>query len=417
MARVTQDAAPRSFEKKTMYLGEIKAGSTIIVRPISKAKKKFPFNYPAYKPDYKEEGKMLDGYAVFNLTAGLNDQITPRPPAENAMLEIFQAELDRLEKRLAKLGQKLKQNSIDRWGPNFGQNDYAQFGMAVVEHGNVAVLDMYSTHYKAVYDAMRLAKNGKLVFTPLICSLEVTMAEQAGKKTCKAQVQVVEPQAGCMNLLPASFIGCTYAHPDDFQIVQEYVTKSLEAAMWGKETPEAPVYRDYPNDEGKIYFIATESLQEPVWMNVFEKGFPEALLPKLRDKSELWQYLPASQHSLLGGYYYDGDDGTRQPVTLEQIKANFLRSEEGKAVINLNGQERVIGYIKGSLNDKKFNPYLVDTKAARSMFSDPDIIAEHAKRLGIPVKGDQDPVAIVEWDSFLAQTSTEPSRRAPVASM
>lgn len=417
MATQTQDAAPRSFEKKTMYLGEIKAGNTVIIRPISKAKIRHPFNYPAQKPDYKEDGKLVDGYAVFNLNANLRDQTTVRPAAEQSMLQIFYAELDRLAVRLSKLGQKLKEKKIDRWGLPFGQEDYAQFGMVVVEHGNVTVLDMYSTHYKSVYDAMRSVKNNKLVFTPLICSLEITMAEQEGKKTCKAQIQVVEPQAGCMNILPAGFIGCTYAHPDDFQMVQEYVAKKLEAAMWGKEPPAAPVYRDYPSDDGKLYYIATESLQTPVHINVFEYGFPEALLTKLQDKSELWQYMPATQHSLLGGYYFDGDDGLRHPVTLDEIKANFVREEDSKAVINLDGQERVIQWIKGSLNDKKFNPYLVDTKAARSMFADPELLAEHARKLGLPVKGDVDPIPISDWNAFLNQTSVKPSKSAPVANM
>ena len=402
--------------RKSIRLSDLEYGDTIIVKPLDKIEASLPFSYPAYKPDYKDEGKYLDGFAQFNMTLdGIPSQ------AEQAMLTLFSKALDNLKREVAKRKRQYKLDYIEstkpdgRWGKRF-----EQFGLTVVSAGNICDLQMSNGQKNAFKAARDKVVGNKLEYTPLLCNLQINLVEGEafGKKIKSIEASVLEPQAGCKGLLPASFVRCLWCHPDDFQKMQAWVEAYHKAVFNFSTKPQAPAFRDYPDENGKLYYIATESVQDPYHVNVFDYGVSSDLVKAIASRQTGYLYKSATQHSLLGGYFYQQIDGSRRPVSMEEIKANFIRAEDGKAVVNLDGEERQLDWIAGSLYQKKFNP-LLENAAGKLVFDDckPEELVELARSLGIPVKGDQDPQQIVDWESFLAQKAAVPSKSAPVANM
>jgi hypothetical protein len=415
MARATDAGSEKT--RKSVRLSDLEYGDTIVIKLIDKFEGSLPFSYPAYKPDYQDEGKFLDGFAQFNMTLeGQSSQ------AEKNMLAIFQKALENQKTAAAKRKRQYKLDYLESTKPK-GQwgVKYEQYGCAAVASGNIVDLQTSKGQKNAIVAARNKAVNGKLECTPFICNLQINIVKKVmgtGDEYKAADVSVVEPQPGCKGLLSPHFVDCIWVHPEDFQKMQTWVQAMHKAKFDFATEPSQPDFRNYPDESGKLYYIATKSIQDPVYLNVFEHGVAPGMVKAIADRETGWLYKPATQHSLLGGYFYPLLDGTRQPVTMEEIKANFVRAEEGKPVVNLAGEEHMLDWIVGSLYQKKFNPLLEDA-AGKLVFDDckPDELVELAHQLGIPVKGDQDPLQIADWSEFLVQTSTESSRKAPVANL
>lgn len=417
---------------KQLRLKELNFGDTVRIMPLTPLMSSTSFSYPAYKPDSKDKEKMLDDFAIFNATPAGGIMSAP----EKAMIEIWQVAKDNLVRtvkaRAAKRG-KTVDASFDKieavvgdkkktWG--FG---FVQIGMQVVERGNICDMQLTDGQARAIVTARNRLIGGNLEYTPLLCWLAITLEEgkeffntfTKKKEKAKAlKIEVIEAEKGCKGILPASFGGCVTVHPEDMALVRDWVKAYHKAVFDFSEIPTEPVYRDYPDEHGEVCYIATKSVQEPIRLNVFKMGVSETLVKAISEREELYQYKPATAHSLLGGYYYTTPTGTRRPVSLDEIRTGYVRSENGAAIVTVDGQDRSISWVKGSLWQKKFNPLLVDA-SEKYAFEDcnPEELETLARKFGIPVKGDTDPAMIVNWDDFLSSTQVEPSKTAPVSTM
>ena len=417
MPRAT-DAGSESTQKviKLTGKGSLDYGATLVIKILEKVEANLPFSYPAYKPDWENKEKFVDGFANFNMTT----DGTPSQ-AEKSMLAIFYKALQNQKQAAANRKRQYKLDYLEstkpdgRWGTT-----YTRYGCMVVSAGNICDLQMAKGQKNALVAARSKVMNGKLEHTPFLCNMEIRIVEKIafGDKYKALEIATVEPQPGCKGLLPTSFVNCIWVHPGDFQVMQSWVEAYHKAKYNMSKEPEQPAYRDYPDETGKLYYVAFQSIQDPIWLNVFDYGISPDMSRAIADRDAGYMHTSANQHSLLGGYFYRRANGSRRPVSLDEIRANYLRAEEGKAVINLDGEERMLDWIVGSLWQKKFNP-LLENQAGKLVFDDsnPDELVEMARKLGIPIKGDTDPTQISDWDGFLASKAPQPSRSAPVAAL
>lgn len=416
MSKVTD--ADSEQTRKSIRLSDLEFGATVVVKLIDKFEVGQPHSHPAYKRDYRNENKMIEGFAQFNMT--LEGQPSQ---AEKNMLAIFK---QALQNQIGAAAHRQREYKLDyleskkpdgRWGTKF-----KNYGCTVVESGNICDLQTSKGQKNAILKARDRVMNGKLEHTPFICNLQITIVKElmnTGKEYKAVEVSVVERQPGCKNLLPASFQDCIWVHPEDFQKMQAWNEAKHKAVFDFAELPIQPDFRNYSDENGKLYYIATKSVQDPVFVNVFEHGIAPGLVKAIAAREAGWLYTPATQHSLLGGYFYRRLDGSRRAVSMDEIRANFLRSEDGKAVVNIDNEERVLEWIVGSLWQKKLNPLLEIEGTGKLAFDDckPEELVDLAHKLGIPVKGDPDPKPIMDWESFLSESKPTPSRLAPVANM
>lgn len=417
---------------KQLRLKELNFGDTVRVMPLTVLMSSTAFSYPAYKPDLKDKDKMLDDFAIFNATPTGGIMSAP----EKAMIEIWQAARDNLVRAVKARAQKrgkIVDANFDKieavvgdkkktWG--FG---FSSIGIQVVERGNICDMQLTDGQAKAISVARSRLIGGNLEYTPLLCWLAITIEEgkeffntytKKKEKSKALKIEVIEVEKGCKGILPAAFGGCVTVHPEDMPQVRDWVKAYHKAVLDFSEIPTEPAYRDYPDENGEVCYVATKSVQDPVRLNVFKMGVSETLVKAISEREALYQYKPATAHSLLGGYYYATPTGARRPVALDEIRAGYVRSEDGVAVVAVDGQERQILWLKGSLWQKKFNPLLVDASEKYAFEdSNPEELETLAKKLGIPVKGDTDPQPITDWDAFLSQSAAMPSRTAPVANM
>lgn len=418
---------------KQIRLKELNFGDTIRIMPLTKILSSLPFSYPAYKPDMKEKDKMLEGFAIFNSTPAGGEPSLP----EKAMMEIFNmAKANAIKAAVArakKRGQtssynpdKLEGTTPDgnkgSWG--FG---FAQVGLQAVERGNICDIQLTEGQTKGIIAGRSRLIGGNLEYTPLLCWLAITIEEGKeyfNNKTHKKEkakalrIETIELEKGAKGLLPASFANCVTVHPEDMHQVRDWIKTYHQAVLNFSDVPPEPVYRDYPDESGELCYVATQSVQDPIRLNVYKLGMTDSLRNAIATREELYQYLAATSHSLLGGYFYSLDSGKRRPVTMDEIRAGYVSNDNGTTIVNLDGRERRIEWHKGSLWQKKFNPLLLDDKEKYAFEdSNPEELVELARKLGIPVKGDADPLPVENWDAFLASKAPEVSKSAPVASM
>lgn len=412
------DAGAKTAQKtiKLTGKGALDYGATLVVKLLEKVEANLPFSYPAFKPDFDDREKLVDGFANFNLTLeGEPSQ------AEKSMLQIFETALRNQKQAAAKRNRVYDLDYLESTKPDgtWGKT-YARYGCMVVSAGNICDMQISDGQKNALIKARNKVVDGKLEHTPFLCNLQIRIVEKSGfgNKYKALEINTLEPQPGCKFLLPASFVDCIWVHPQDFQKMQTWAKDRQEAIFNFSPIPEQPIFRDYPDEDGKLYYVATQSIQDPYHVNVFEHGISPDLVKAIANREEGYYHKAATQHSLLGGYFYRLSNGSRRPVSMDEIKANFVRAEDGKAVVNLDGEERQLDWIAGSLHQKKFNPML-ENAAGKLVFDDckPEELVDLAHSLGIPVKGDQDPQQIVDWDSFLAQKAAVPSKPAPVSNM
>lgn len=418
---------------KQIRLKELNFGDTIRIMPLTKILSSLPFSYPAYKPDMKEKDKMLDGFAIFNSTPAGKEPSKP----EKAMMEIFHAAKQNAIAAAAARARKRNQQSSynpeklegvaadgkkGSWG--FG---FAQVGMQAVERGNICDVQLTEGQTKGIIQARSRLIGSSLEYTPLLCWLAITIEEgkeyfnNVTKKKEKAKalrIETIELDKGGKGLLPASFANCVTVHPDDMTLVRDWVKAYHQAVFSFSVIPPEPVYRDYPDEAGELCYVATQSVQDPIRLNVYKYGMSEGLRNAIANRDELYQYQASTEHSLLGGYFYSLESGKRRPVPMDEIRAGYVSNDNGTPIVNIDGSPRPISWHKGTLNQKKFNPLLLDEKEKYAFEdSQPEELEKMARKLGIPVKGDPDPSAIVDWDSYLNSSPVEVSRNAPVSNM
>ena len=92
--------------------GSLDYGATVVVKLLEKVDSNLPFSYPAYKQDWDDKEKWVDGFAQFNMTtSGEKGQI------EKNMLAIFEKALSNQRQAAAKRKRQYKLDYMESTKP------------------------------------------------------------------------------------------------------------------------------------------------------------------------------------------------------------------------------------------------------------------------------------------------------------
>lgn len=198
-------------------------------------------------------------------------------------------------------------------------------------------------------------------------------------------------------------------HPGDEKLLSEYVKQARRLTAAERAKLEVPNVRRYPAENGDAYIIALSG-EEMIGVNLKEtlpEVYTDSVIKGLRGGFRAWEFSPATELSVAGGYKYDDEAGNWVEISQQQILAsNPERTEKGvKAVVN--GREVEVTHYPGMLNTKPFHPNAMEEGTTRHVFENYKEIEAAAREMGIPIWGDkierQDPWAFLSGGQSLVQ--------------
>lgn len=278
----------------------------------------------------------------------------------------------------------------------FGEQQNA-YGFQAFYNGDIVATHVKATSYDpltvkdpekqefstGIIQLLEQAYQGKQVYTPFVSLLTLT-SKQSKKKFGANHYLVWEPTMKVhdeyKSVLNAGY--WIFVHPGDEDIVQGFI-EDLNA---GRD-PEVPDYRNYPNEEGDLVYMSPD--HQSVKLNVVndKTGITVEMVEKMKKAPRIFNYEPSTEHSLLGGYYYQ-KGSARVPITDTEITlaktGNF--DIQGNPEIDIKGVLYHALWLDGVLWRKPFDPEALDSNSEYA-FSDEverEWLQTRAEQLGIP---------------------------------
>lgn len=227
---------------------------------------------------------------------------------------------------------------------------------------------------------VKLTAGGNLIYPPFLSKVKITAKRTYFDK--KDNYLAYEPELICneafMNQLPAHFHPCVWVHPEDAEAVSKY---------YSSENRGEPIdYRDYPDENGGLVFVAIRTGDTHAFSCVFDDDLTPELVKRIADRPSSHSYKPSTDLSLIGGFYYTDSHDNWTPISVEDslnlITGKF--DEANNPVVSVNGFETTIRYADGKLwrsplylryTNKEHDPVLKNFQEIESK----------AKVLGLPV--------------------------------
>ncbi len=329
-----------------------------------------------------------------------NDIVTRKKEQLKNKLERVGTSEDEISKRLANFQFKV----------SFGVGSTVYGCQAVVDDKEVRSVEIKATtmnpkrnKYRApefevgIQQIFSLVEDDKLVYPPFLTQIQIkSKLSKYTARNASYLIYIPEPVVAeeFKKILPASFRGCVWVHPDDADLVISYIKESNQIENIGKNLP-VPYYKDYPDENGTLIFVSRQLDPEIVEVkNIYDidKTLTQEIIEKIANRRNSFEFDPSTQESLLGGHYVE-DPRTGRFIFLsneeiEQAKTDET-DEEGNIIVDLAkiGKGDFSASVReytGKLVKSPFNPFFINNEGDL-IWSDAEEIAELAESYGIPV--------------------------------
>ena len=402
-------------------------GKSVTIRIISAYPAVYRFWYPSFNT---EENRQVN--AVFNLSAGLQNvdgflyeypnSSANRSQAEQNFIalhnEILKLRKNRLRQKLEAggLGAEEIEDRVKKYRL-FKRFDAFQFGPGSKVHGCQAVVgsEVRSVELKAttvnpkgnryrepefevgIRQIFSQVENDKLVYPPFLTRIMIEGV--LSKYTANNKPYLVYRPTPLVPdefkmILPKSFYNCVWVHPDDVEIIQNYLKAKAEPENIYRDIP-IPFYKDYPDENGVLVFISRQNPEETVEVrNIYDvdKELTPEIVKKIAERKDSFEFDPSTQESLLGGNYVEEPTtGRFLFLTNEQIAQANTGEKDGDGNVIVDLSKIGLGEYKlplrehiGKLVRSPFNPFVLN-QDGDLFWPEAEEIAELAEKFGIPV--------------------------------
>jgi len=400
---------------------------SVTIRIISAYQAVYRFWYPSYNFEKDRQAN-----AVFNLSAGLQDvdgflyeypnSNVSRSQAEQSFInlhnEILKLRKNNLRKKLENggLGAEEIEDRVKKYRL-FKRFDAFQFGPGSKVYGCQAIIkgEVRSVELKAttvnpkgnryrepefevgIRQIFSTIEDDKLVYPPFLTRImiEAVMSKYtANKKPYLVYKPTPLVPEEFKNVLPKSFYNCIWVHPDDVEIVQNYLIAKAEPENIYRDIP-IPFYRDYPDNNGTLAFVSRQNPEEIVEiMHIYDidKELTPEIVKKIAERKDSFEFDPSTQESLLGGNYVE-EPTTERFLFLnnEQIAQAKTGEKDGEGNIIVDLAKIGLGEYKlplrehvGKLVRSPFNPFVLN-QDGDLFWPEAEEIAKMAEEFGVPV--------------------------------
>ncbi len=384
----------------------------------------YRFWYPSFNIEQQEQCT-----ATFNLSGGLrkfeghlyeyDNTSTKRSEIETNFIRLYNDIVTRKKEQLRNKLQRVGTSEEDitkrltnfQFKINFGAGSTVYGCQAVVDDKEVRSVEIKATtmnpkrsRYRSpefemgIQQIFSLVENDRLVYPPFLTQIQISskLSRYKTREGAPYLIYIPEPVVAeeFKKILPASFRGCVWVHPDDADLVINYIRESNQIENIGKNLL-VPYYKDYPDENGTLIFVSRQPDPEIVEVkNIYDidATLTQEIIEKIANRRNSFEFDPSTQESLLGGHYVE-DPRTGRFIFLSSEEIEEAKTgetdEEGSVIVNLDpiGKGDFSAPVKeyiGKLVKSPFNPFFINNDGDL-VWSDAEEIAELAESYGIPV--------------------------------